>query len=153
MPTNGVMHNGSKNSNHPYITNGRPLQVVKEESGLDFITSTDMKPAKPILFSGLWGEILWQNAEVMLKLYNSVIRPHLEYAAQFWSPNYRKDIEESEKVRGRAMQMSPALTTQPQRNDSISSTSIRWKETQRGDMVQVFKDPKKFSWFLSNTAI
>lgn len=42
----------------PYITNGRPLQVVKEESGLGFIISTDMKPEKPILFSGLWGEIL-----------------------------------------------------------------------------------------------
>lgn len=47
--------------------------------------------------------------EVMLSLYNSMVRPHLEYAVQVWSPNYRKDIDLLERIQRRATKMIPPL--------------------------------------------
>ena len=36
--------------------------------------------------------------EIMLPLYNSFVRPHIEYANAVWHPYKRKDIEKVEKV-------------------------------------------------------
>ena len=45
----------------------------------------------------------------MLRLYKSLIRPHLEYAVQFWSPNLRKDIDKVERVERKATKMIPEI--------------------------------------------
>ncbi len=34
----------------------------------------------------------FKNKDIILHLYHSLVRPHLEYAAQFWSPHQAKDI-------------------------------------------------------------
>ena len=35
---------------------------------------------------------------IMLRLYTSLVRPHLEYANPVWSPRYKKDISNIENV-------------------------------------------------------
>ena len=40
----------------------------------------------------------WSDPETLLKIYLSVIRPHLEYAAPVWSPNLIKDVNKLEHV-------------------------------------------------------
>ena len=40
----------------------------------------------------------WSDPEALLKIYLSVIRPHLEYAAPVWSPDLIKDINKLEHV-------------------------------------------------------
>src|SRR5215813_14170024 len=47
--------------------------------------------------------------DVFLPLYKSLVRPHLEYAVQFWSPHYRRDIGCIEKVQKRATRMIEAM--------------------------------------------
>jgi len=37
--------------------------------------------------------ISYKNPEIMVKLYITLVRPHLEYCVSMWSPHYTKDKE------------------------------------------------------------
>ena len=47
----------------------------------------------------------WSDPEALLKIYLSVIRPHLEYAAPVWSPDVIKDINKLEHVQKFALRV------------------------------------------------
>ncbi len=51
----------------------------------------------------------FKNKDIILPLYNSLVRSHLEYAVQFWSPHLAKAIAKLEAVQRRATKMIPSL--------------------------------------------
>ena len=73
------------------------------------------------------------------------MRPHLEYAVQFWSPNYIKDQNLLERVQRRTTKQIPTL-----RNLSYEERLKRldmfplYKRRVRGDLIEVFKILNKF---------
>lgn len=57
--------------------------------------------------------IEWKAPDVVSFLYDSMALPHLEYAVQLCSPNYRKDIDSLKRIQQRDTKIIPTLRVQP----------------------------------------
>ncbi len=86
------MHFGFRNSNHTYYMRGNPLQVLKQESDLGVTINSDLKHANHFkeayskadtMLGFITRNFEYKTPEVMLSLYNSMVRPHLDFAVQF----------------------------------------------------------------------
>ena len=83
------------------------LIATEEQRDLGITITTDLKRKKQTEKScktanrvlGLIARNFnYKSRELMLPLYKSLVRPHLEYADQFWSPHLRRDIDKMDRV-------------------------------------------------------
>ena len=54
-----------------------------------------------------------KSQDIILPLYSALVRLQLEYCIQFWTPEFRKDVEKLEKVQRRAMCMIRGQENRP----------------------------------------
>ena len=77
---------------------------------------------------------------MFLSLYQTLVRPQMEYCPQVWSPYLKKDISILEKVQRRATKLVPELKDLPydERLRQLKLYPLQERRL-RGDMITVFK--------------
>jgi len=85
--------------------------------------------------------IRFKDARIVLSLYKTLVRPHIEYCA--WSPNYKKDKELLEKVQRRFTKMIVNMDGMSY-EDRLRSLKLWSLEERRNrqDLIEVFKMSK-----------
>ena len=88
----------------------------------------------------------YKNKELILPLYKSLVRTHLEHAVQFWSPHLSRDIDKMEKIQRRATKMIPEIRNQSydQQIQDLDLTSLV-QRTLRGQLIEVLKYLNRFT--------
>ena len=90
--------------------------------------------------------IVSRSPEILVKLYKSIIRPHLEYCTPAWSPHYKKDKELLEKVQHRFTKMFRHLKDRDYsyRLQQLGLWTLEERRN-RSDLLEVFKMAKGLS--------
>ena len=143
------LHTGHGNEDTQYTMGENVLNTTLKEKDLGLTISADMKVLEQCGIAAAKGNqilglirrnIVYKEKELIIPLYKTIVRLHLEYCIQAWRPYRKKDIDMLERVQRRATKMIPKL-----RNISyemrLKECGLTTLETRRlrGDQIEVFK--------------
>lgn len=144
-----ILHMGHGNMEYCYWLNGQELHHADTEKDLGILISNDLKVGlqcteaykKANKMLGLIRRtIVNKEPRILLALYKSLVRPHLEYCCSAWSPHYVKDKELLEKIQHRFTRMFKELKVLPymDRIDRLGLWTLEERRN-RADLIEVFK--------------
>ena len=124
------------------------LGRTTQEKDLGVTFSADMKVSEQCGIAASKGNqilalirrtIMYKEKQIIVPLYNAIVRPHLEYCIQAWRPYRKKDVAKLERIK-RATKIISGL-----RDLSYESRLLQCGLTTlenrrlRGDQIEVFK--------------
>ena len=134
--------------------NNTVLTDTKEEKDLGVFVTPDWKSSTHVAkvaakANAAVGTIkktfTYMDCDIFKAIYPGLIRSHMEYAVQSWSPHYIRDIDKLEKVQRRATKIVPFLHDKPyEERLRILNLPTLAERRLRGDMIEVFKIMKGF---------
>ena len=150
-----ILHVGRNNAASDYTLNGVRLSKLDSAKDLGVIVSHDLRPREQCISARnranrvlgfIARSITNKTAEVILKLYLALVRPHLDYAVQFWSPYYRMDIDRLESIQRRMTKMIQGMRNL-RYEERLKRLNLHTLERRRvrGDLIEVYKWVKGFN--------
>ena len=150
-----VMRFGAGNKLFSYDLGGGCLAVSEGERVLGVNVSIDLKASKQCMKAAATANcvlgmisrtISSRSKDIIVNLYKSLVRPHLEYCIQAWRPHYQKDIDVLERVQRRATRMIDGYKSKlyEERVQLLGLTTLETRRL-RGDLIETFKIIKGFS--------
>ena len=146
-----VMHISLRKTNPEYVyyMNDKVLDKTELEKDLGVFVASNWKTSAHVAkvaarANSMLGRIrhtfTYINKDIFMKVYPSLVRTHMEFAVQAWSPQLKKDIEILEKVQARATKLVPEISnlSYPQRLIELGLTTLV-ERRKRGDLIEVFK--------------
>lgn len=149
-----ALHLGSNNPHSQYHMpksdgSTHTLQAVTSEKDLGVTIDDKLKFSDHVnsavskanrVLGALRHSFKYMNSTILLKLYKSMVRPHLEYASCVWSPHLKKDMDAIERVQRRATKLVPELRDLPyaERLRKLQLPTLLYRR-KRADLTQTYK--------------
>ena len=159
-----VMHVGTTNPNCTYYLNQTELPTIEEEKDLGVLVTNDLSWNTNIdksivkansTIGWTMRNIISRERNVMLSIFKTLVRPHLEYCVQLWAPcpdhgNW-KTIMKIEGVQRRFTRMISGIGHLPyqERLEELQITTLIERRA-RGDLIECFKIFKGIANYGSN---
>ena len=112
------LHTWPGNTGMNYEMGGTILSKTVKENDLGVTLNATMNVSEQCRIAASKGNqvlgmirrnITYKEKSLIIPLYKAIVRPHLEYCIQAWSPYPRKDIDMLEKIQRRATKLIPGL--------------------------------------------
>ena len=144
-----VLHLGSQNPRYEYTMCDICLEAVREENDLGVIVDEKLKfDTHTVTQANKVNRVLGLirrtfdnlDEEMLVLLYKSLVRPHLEYCHAVVYPQYVKQEKMLEAVKRRATRLVPKIRKNeyPERLEKLKLPTLAYRR-RRGDMIEVYK--------------